>query len=123
MTGEFLRKKVENAGFQSNALAELLGISPQNLNNKYNSSSIKVEFLVLVAKSINKSIYYFLEGYSLADEMLKSKIEVEKSEYVTIQDFNELKNSLEDQISELVKSVGLIEIEIDASKDKNKKTT
>lgn len=62
MTGDFLKKKLEDAGFTALQVAELIGISPQNLNNKFNSSTVKVDFLIKIASAVNKSVYFFLDG-------------------------------------------------------------
>lgn len=62
MTGLELRHKIEQAGYSLTDIASLIGISPQNLQNKLNNQDVKVGFLKDLAKAINKSIYYFLEA-------------------------------------------------------------
>ena len=60
MTGNELRYKLKESGVPFNELSERLGISPQHLQSKLKSKNITLEFLIDVAKAINKSIYYFL---------------------------------------------------------------
>lgn len=62
MTGRDLKYKLEQAGYSLVEIASLIGISPQNLQNKLNSKDVKIGFLQNLAKAINKSIYYFIEG-------------------------------------------------------------
>lgn len=61
MTGEYVKKKIENAGFQLNTVAELINVSPQNLHSKLKTKDVRVSLLLDLAKAINKSVYYFFE--------------------------------------------------------------
>lgn len=61
MNGDFLRKKIEYAGFQLVDVANNLGISQQNLQSKLKTSDVKVSFLEKLAEAINKNVYYFFE--------------------------------------------------------------
>ena len=61
MNGDFIRKKIELAGFQLSEVARKMEISQQDLQSKLKSKDIKVSFMENVAKSINKSVYYFFE--------------------------------------------------------------
>ncbi len=63
MTGEFVKKKLENAGYQLNTVAEIINVSPQNLHSKLKTKDIRVSFLVELAKAINKPIDYFFDDY------------------------------------------------------------
>lgn len=74
MNGDFLRKKIELAGFQLFEVAKNLGISQQNLQSKLKTSDVKVSFLEDLASSINKSVYYFFED----NEKTKSKENINK---------------------------------------------
>lgn len=62
MTGKELKSKLELTGMTMKDIAEVLGISEQNLQNKMSSADIKVSFLCKVSKAIHKSVYYLLEG-------------------------------------------------------------
>lgn len=61
MNGEFIRQKIKDAGFQLVDVAKKLNISPQNLESKLKTNDVKVNFLIEISNSINKSIYYFLK--------------------------------------------------------------
>ncbi len=62
MSGDDVRKILEECDFQLNEIAEKLNISPQNLNNWLNVKDIKVSTLEKIAFAINKSIYFFFES-------------------------------------------------------------
>lgn len=64
MNGDFIRKKIELAGFQLVDVAKNLNITPQDLHSKLKSKDIKVSFLENIAKAINKSVYFFFETKS-----------------------------------------------------------
>lgn len=61
MNGDFIRKKIEESGFQLVEVARRMKISPQDLQSKLKSKDIKVSFLLNIAQSINKNLYYFFE--------------------------------------------------------------
>ncbi len=61
MNGDFLRKKIEDSGFQLFEVAKNLGITQQNLQSKLKTSDVKVSFLEDLASAINKNVYYFFE--------------------------------------------------------------
>lgn len=61
MNGDFLRKKIENTGFQLVDIAEKLNISPQDLQSKLKAKDVKVSFLQNLAQAINKNVYFFLD--------------------------------------------------------------
>ena len=61
MSGDDVRRILEENDFQLNEIAEKLNISPQNLNNWLNVKDIKVSTLEKIATAINKSIYFFFE--------------------------------------------------------------
>lgn len=61
MSGDEVKKILENNGFQLNEVAEKIGISPQNLNNWLNVQDIKTGSLSKIATAINKSVYFFLQ--------------------------------------------------------------
>lgn len=62
MNGDFLRKKIDDAGFQLVDVANYLNISPQALQSKLRSKDIGVSFLIDIANAINKNVYYFFEA-------------------------------------------------------------
>ncbi len=64
MSGDDVRKVLEENAFQLNEIAEKLNISPQNLNNWLNVKDIKVSTLEKIALAINKSVYFFFENYN-----------------------------------------------------------
>lgn len=61
MSGDDVRKVLEENDFQLSEIAEKLNISPQNLNNWLNVKDIKVSTLEKIASAINKSIYFFFD--------------------------------------------------------------
>jgi transcriptional regulator with XRE-family HTH domain len=61
MSGKKLREKIKLCGISLREVADLLGISEQNLQNKLNADDIKVSFLVELSKKLNKDINYFLD--------------------------------------------------------------
>jgi len=62
VNGDFIRKKIEIAGFQLSEVARNMNISQQDLQSKLKSKDIKVSFMENVAKAINKSVYYFFDS-------------------------------------------------------------
>jgi transcriptional regulator with XRE-family HTH domain len=60
LTGHDLRYKIEQAGFSLTEVASLLGISPQNLQNRLKSQDFKIGFIQELAKAINKSVYFLI---------------------------------------------------------------
>lgn len=76
MTGEFLRHKIINAGYQQSEVAQTLGITPQTLESRLKANDIKVGFLIAVAKAINKNLYYFFSDY--VDEFFLEKMSEEE---------------------------------------------
>jgi phage repressor protein C with HTH and peptisase S24 domain len=60
LTGREVKYKLELAGYSLVNIASLIGISPQNLQNKLRSSDVKIGFLQDLAKAINRSVYYFI---------------------------------------------------------------
>ncbi|KAA6339738.1 hypothetical protein EZS27_012336 [termite gut metagenome] len=68
MTGKDLKTKLELTGIPFRKIAELLGISEQNLQNKMSSADIKISFLYKISKALNKSIYFFLEDKYFNEE-------------------------------------------------------
>ena len=65
MTGEEVKKILEEDGHQMNEVAEKLNISPQNFNNWLGVQDIKTGILEKIAQAINKNIYYFIDKQSL----------------------------------------------------------
>lgn len=81
MTGQELRYKIEQAGYSFADIAMLLGISPQNLQNKLNNKDIKIGFLQDLARAINKSIYYFIEPDDKNVQPIAKKDRLSQKEY------------------------------------------
>lgn len=77
MTGKDLKNKLELTGMPFRQIAEALGISEQNLQNKMSSADIKVSFLCKISKVLHKSVYSLLEGQDFYREgsMLRSNDE------------------------------------------------
>ena len=65
MTGEEVKKILEEDGHQLNELADKLNISPQNFNNWLGVQDIKTGILEKIALAIDKNIYYFIDKQSL----------------------------------------------------------
>mgnify|MGYP006320100019 CR=1 FL=1 len=61
MSGDLLKSKIIEAGFELAEVARLLSISPQNLQGKLNSNDVKVGFVKEVSKVINRSVYWILD--------------------------------------------------------------
>ncbi|MDR0680276.1 MAG: helix-turn-helix domain-containing protein [Dysgonamonadaceae bacterium] len=61
MNGKKLKEKIKLCGISLREVAELLGISEQNLQNKLNADDVKVSFLVDLSRKLNKDMYYFLD--------------------------------------------------------------
>lgn len=74
MTGDFVKKKIEKADFQLNAIAKKLHVSPQNFHSKLNVQDIRVGFLLEIAKAINKPLDYFFEDY---EEFKRTKLPID----------------------------------------------
>jgi transcriptional regulator with XRE-family HTH domain len=61
MNGKKIKEKIKLCGISLRDVADLLGISEQNLQNKLNVDDVKVSFVVELARKLNKDIYYFLD--------------------------------------------------------------
>jgi transcriptional regulator with XRE-family HTH domain len=59
MTGPELRVKLKETRFKINEVADLLNISPQNLNNKLNNANVSSTLLEEISKAINVPISWF----------------------------------------------------------------
>ena len=70
MNGEHLRKKLVEQSVDFMAVAKELGISPQSLQNRLKAKDVKISFIVELAKAINKSVYYFIQGSGLEQAFL-----------------------------------------------------
>lgn len=69
MTGKWLRANIKESGFELKKVAELIGITPQDMNSKLKASSLKADFIEKVAKAINKDVYGLMASWS-ADELV-----------------------------------------------------
>lgn len=74
MTGKDLKNKLELTGMPFRQIAEALGISEQNLQNKMSSADIKVSFLCKISKVLHKSVYFLLEGQDFYIEGSENRI-------------------------------------------------
>jgi hypothetical protein len=72
MTGDFVKKKIETAGYQLNNVAEILCISPQNLHSKLKTKDIRVSLVVDIAKAINKPLDYFFSDFNVDSNQMPS---------------------------------------------------
>jgi transcriptional regulator with XRE-family HTH domain len=63
MTGNYVKNKLKASGFKLVDVAVKMGITPQNLEGKLKSNDIKVGVLESIAKSINKSVYFFFDSH------------------------------------------------------------
>ena len=61
MKGDIVKKKLIGCGYQLKDVAEMMKISPQNLHSLLNARDIKTGLLEKIAKTINKSVYFFFE--------------------------------------------------------------
>ncbi len=112
MSGEEIKKKLLDAGYQLKAIATSLGHTPQWLDSKLSAKKVSYDFIKLLAQAINKNIDFFisLENTS-SSEINKSAIQHPSNTYELlieqlykrIADKEELITSLKEQI-ELLKS-------------------
>lgn len=54
MTGEEIKNIIKSRGMSLATVAKQLGTSPQNLNNRLNAKSVRLDFLQSVMDVINK---------------------------------------------------------------------
>lgn len=62
MDGKILKRKLQLLEIQMTEVAKRLDISPQNLQNRFKSKEITLDFLIEVSKAVNISVYYFIKG-------------------------------------------------------------
>ncbi|KQS48772.1 MAG: helix-turn-helix transcriptional regulator [Flavobacterium lindanitolerans] len=68
MDGKILKKKLQSLDIQMTEVAKRLNISPQNLQNRFKSKEITLDFLIEVSKAVNASVYYFIKGTAYEKE-------------------------------------------------------
>lgn len=95
MTGDFIRHKIINAGYQQAEVAQILGITPQTLESRLKAKDVKVSFLLAVAKAINKNLYYFFSDFVSEDFLGKIS---EKDGHDAISGENDVKKDGDDFI-------------------------
>lgn len=71
MDGKILKKKLQSLDIQMNEIAKRLNISPQNLQNRFKSKEITLDFLIEVSKAVNVSVYYFIKDTVYENEFLQ----------------------------------------------------
>jgi transcriptional regulator with XRE-family HTH domain len=71
MDGKILKKKLQSLDIQMTEVAKRLNISPQNLQNRFKSKEITLDFLIEVSKAVNVSVYYFIKGTAYENEFLQ----------------------------------------------------
>lgn len=71
MDGKILKKKLQSLDIQMTEVAKRLNISPQNLQNRFKSKEITLDFLIEVSKAVNASVYYFIKGTTYENEFLQ----------------------------------------------------
>lgn len=71
MDGKILKKKLQSLDIQMTEVAKRLNISPQNLQNRFKSKEITLDFLIEVSKAVNTSVYYFIKGTAYENEFLQ----------------------------------------------------
>jgi transcriptional regulator with XRE-family HTH domain len=69
MSGDEMRKILSDNNIKLKELAETLNISPQTLNSRLNAKEMKLETIKDIAKSINKSLDFFLRFENTAREI------------------------------------------------------
>lgn len=72
MDGKILKKKLQSLDIQMNEIAKRLNISPQNLQNRFKSKEITLDFLIEVSKAVNVSVYYFIKDTIYENEFLQA---------------------------------------------------
>lgn len=68
MDGKILKKKLQSLDIQMTEVAKRLNISPQNLQNRFKSKEITLDFLIEVSKAVNVSVYHFIKGTAYEKE-------------------------------------------------------
>lgn len=71
MDGKILKKKLQLLDIQLNEVAKRLDISPQNLQNRFKSKEITLDFLIEISKAVNVSVYYFIKGTIYENDFLQ----------------------------------------------------
>jgi len=71
MDGKILKKKLQSLDIQMTEVAKRLDISPQNLQNRFKSKEITLDFLIEVSKAVNVSVYYFIKDTIYENEFLQ----------------------------------------------------
>ncbi len=71
MDGKILKSKLQSLDIQMTEVAKRLDISPQNLQNRFKSKEITLDFLIEVSKAVNVSVYYFIKGTVYENDFLQ----------------------------------------------------
>lgn len=71
MDGKILKKKLQLLDIQMTEIAKRLDISPQNLQNRFKSKEITLDFLIEVSKAVNVSVYYFIKDTIYENEFFQ----------------------------------------------------
>lgn len=59
MTGKQLKEKIKQKGIKYSALAERLGVVPQQVHQYFNTPNISTEVLERIADAMGESVSYF----------------------------------------------------------------
>lgn len=65
MTGKQLKQKIKQKGFKFNALADMLGVTPQQVQQYFNANNVSTEVLERIAEVIGESVSYFYNEYPI----------------------------------------------------------
>lgn len=126
MKGEKLKEKVEKIGIPFRQIADLMGISEQNLQNKFKVDDVKTSFICELANKLNKSIYFFLDDDLIVkekDEKLNDNANKQCETYVPYKLYSELKeenNDLHDKIINQAELIGQLKAKVEIVREDTK---
>lgn len=86
MDGKILKKKLQSLDIPMIEIAKRLDISPQNLQNRFKSKEITLDFLIEISKAVNVSVYYFIKGTIYENEFFQPEnltVKEPESEFFT----------------------------------------
>lgn len=65
MTGKQLKQKIKQKGVKFNALADMLGVAPQQVQQYFSANNVSTDVLERIAEVIGESVSYFYNEYPI----------------------------------------------------------
>lgn len=65
MTGKQLKQKIKQKGVKFNALADMLGVVPQQVQQYFSANNVSTDVLERIAEVIGESVSYFYNEYPI----------------------------------------------------------